>query len=34
VNVEEICYLSISKTDRKVLPRFGGRKIKTKKTLD
>jgi hypothetical protein len=34
VNAEEICFLSLSKTDKKILPRFGGRKIKTKKNVD
>jgi hypothetical protein len=34
VNEKERCCLSLSKTDNKILPRFGGRKIKTKKNVD
>jgi len=34
VNGEERCFIFISKIDKKILPRFGGRKIKTKKIVD
>jgi hypothetical protein len=34
VNVEARCFLSLVKKDKKKLPRFTGRKIKTKKNVD